>query len=128
MGELPMRRCRDGQELPSSIGERVCRFLWQQPDVDLLQGSGLEFEPRVSNDDSPSMPDAEVGPALRTDGKGPGAPLALVDKKEASSVDDGRSRPAPVKLGSFDQGANWKEGLRESKDAKAAINQDRSMM
>jgi len=135
--ELPMRRCRDGQELPSSVGERVCRFLWQQPDVDLLQGSGLEFEPRANYDDTP-LPDAEIGSALRADGKGPGAPLALEDKKEVSGMDDGRSRPAPVKLGSFDQGANWKEGLRESKDAKAmasgsssvlaAINKDRSMM
>eukprot|EP00404_Azadinium_spinosum_P052280 CAMPEP_0180766000 /NCGR_PEP_ID=MMETSP1038_2-20121128/39263_1 /TAXON_ID=632150 /ORGANISM="Azadinium spinosum, Strain 3D9" /LENGTH=334 /DNA_ID=CAMNT_0022800485 /DNA_START=55 /DNA_END=1056 /DNA_ORIENTATION=- len=25
--DLPVRRCRDGQELPSSVGERLCRFL-----------------------------------------------------------------------------------------------------
>lgn len=112
--DLPMRRCRDGQELPSSVGEQLCRFLWQQPDVDLLQGSGLAFEPRSMLDDAPPTPEHESARA-------PAPPLAIADKKE-DPVDDGRSRPAPAKLGSFDQaGSVWKEGqTRPSKEKLAA--------
>jgi len=101
--DLPVRRCRDGQELPASVGERLCRFLGQQPDEDLLKGSELEFEPRVSYEhlalqDGPSKPEA---------------PLALEDDtKEFLPVPEGpaRPRPAPVPLGTFQ---------REAKEGKA---------
>lgn len=102
-GELvPVRRCRDGQELTSSVGEVLCRFLWQQPTADLLKGSYLEFEPRV-NYAQLAIPD--VSKTNGTTGASnasmvSGAPLALEDSKKLG--DDGnRSRPAPEKLGSF---------------------------
>ena len=28
----PVRKGKDGQELPASVGERLCRFLWSQKD------------------------------------------------------------------------------------------------
>jgi len=107
--DLPVRRCRDGQELPSSVGERLCRFLWQQADADLLKGSELEFEPRVSYDvfPPPLARDLEVGANGRRGGveANAGAPLAIEDvKKDArSQEDDERARPAPVPLGTFNQ-------------------------
>lgn len=112
--DQPVRRCRDGQELPSSVGERLCRFLWQQPDVDLLKGSDLEFEPRVSYEYP--LPDQEA-PAVGTiqtaelkTNIGDSAPLAIEDVKQGSNEqDDDRSRPAPVPLGTFQ---------REVKDEK----------
>jgi len=98
--DLPVRRCRDGQELPSSVGERLCRFLWQQPEVDLLQGSELELEPRVRYD-LPALPapGAEPEPAAAP-------PLAIEDakKEEEGEQDANRPRPAPVPLGTFQRG------------------------
>jgi hypothetical protein len=102
--DLPVRRCRDGQELPSSVGERLCRFLWQQPFTDLLKGTDLEFEPRVSYDLPPRTQEGDVGNGaiLERDVKTEApAPLALEDKKVAVPEPDDRSRPAPVALGTF---------------------------
>lgn len=103
--DLPVRRCRDGQELPSSVGERLCRFLWQQPFTDLLKGTDLEFEPRVSYDPPTRTPqENDVGNGgipereVKTDAA---VPLALEDKKDAVPEPDDRSRPAPVALGTF---------------------------
>merc|ERR1719387_2559399 len=48
--DLPVRRSRDGQELPSDVGERLGRLLWQQADADLLRGTELESEQRVVYD------------------------------------------------------------------------------
>lgn len=114
--DLPVRRCRDGQELPSSVGERLCRFLWQESTYDLLRGSELEFEPRVDPWEPP--------PAIKENGE-PGAPkgageapangatpLALEDAKKDGNrdQDDGGSRPAPTPLGTFQQeGPQWKQ-------------------
>merc|ERR1719277_2238459 len=79
--DLPVRRCRDGQELPSSVGEVLCRFLWQQPEADLLKGSDLEFEPRVSYEYPPALPkDADFGsPPASAPPAAAAAPLALED-------------------------------------------------
>lgn len=112
--DAPVKRCRDGQELPSSVGERLCRFLWQQPYGDLLRGSEMEFETRV--DYSKRLDTASAGkegPAVRN-GKAdpkPGAPLALEDarvdggKKDAESAGGKResdpSRLAPAHVGTF---------------------------
>lgn len=41
---LPLRKSRDGQELPREIGETLCGLLWSQPDANLLKGSHMEFE------------------------------------------------------------------------------------
>merc|ERR1712151_70506 len=92
--DLPVHRCRDGQELPSSVGERLCRFLWRQPDADLLAGSSLMFEPRLALVDiTPAKPPL---PAPTE------APLAIEDsKKRGDETNGNRSRPAPEKLGSF---------------------------
>jgi len=100
--DLPVRRCRDGQELPSSVGERLCRFLWQQPEADLLQGSELEFEPRVRYDLS-AQP-ASGGQSRTAEPEAAAAPLAIEDAKKEGEQDDGRSRPAPVPLGTFQRG------------------------
>lgn len=111
--DSPVRRCRDGQELPSSVGERLCRFLWQQPEVDLVKGSDLEFEPRVSYDyPLPAPKDQDAATTGRpTDGStkvgsgaAPCAPLALEDERRADhsqSRADDRARPAPIPLGTF---------------------------
>merc|ERR1719416_379708 len=67
--DTPVRRCRDGQELPSSVGETLCRFLWQQPQVDLLKGDDL---PDLPKDHDELRRDAQAAqPAA--------APLALED-------------------------------------------------
>lgn len=106
--DLPVRRCRDGQELPSSVGERLCRFLWQQPDCDLLQGSDLEFEPRVRYD-LPALPapgDAQQPPNSGGEPEQQAAPLAIEDaKKEGGEQEDSRARPAPAPLGTFQREA-----------------------
>lgn len=100
--DLPVRRCRDGQELPSSVGERLCRFLWQQGDADLLAGSQFELEPRY---EAPRLAlQDSSGDAGRRQGNGAVAvtppPLALEDARTKEDMDDSRSRPAPEKLGS----------------------------
>jgi len=180
--DLPVRRCRDGQELPSSVGERLCRFLWQQGEVDLLKGTALEFEPRVSYEypSGLSLKEEEAVPCnggngeqrapmcpkghplvavtpkydwtcglcrahstagtklwecrtcklemcARCSSKGSAnAPLALEDSKGAAERAEAAeaaeraasARPAPAKIGSFDQGANWKEGLGKLAQAR----------
>lgn len=110
--DLPVHRCRDGQELPGSVGERLCRFLWQQNDEDIVKGSDLEFEPRVRYEFPTEEPKDQLAEA----------PLALEDAKKdsvepspfaAGEIDDpARPRPAPVVLGTFQ---------RHAKDGKAAL-------
>lgn len=107
--DLPVRRCRDGQELPSSVGERLCRFLWQQADTDLLKGSELEFEPRVRYDPPPPMlGDLKTGVNARQGGleehkTNASVTLALEDVKKDGErqENDERARPAPAPLGTF---------------------------
>merc|ERR1740121_2009778 len=99
--DLPVRRCRDGQELPSSVGEVLCRFLWQQPEVDLVKGSELEFEPRVSYEYPPVAPkDVATEAKPEASAAPPAVPLALEDKTDERGPDDS-ARPAPVPLGTF---------------------------
>jgi len=107
--DLPVRRCRDGQELPSSVGERLCRFLWQQAEVDLVKGSDFEFEPRVSYEHPvPSLKDAADATQDTSKASDSAAPLALEDAHRPSesaaleaSMPDDHSRPAPERLGTF---------------------------
>jgi len=95
--DLPVRRCRDGQELPSSVGERLCRFLWQQADTDLLKGTELEFE-RVRYDLPPQQGGLEEHKTNATS-----VTLAIEDvKKDGERQEDNeRVRPAPAPLGTF---------------------------
>mmetsp|Transcript_136451 Transcript_136451/g.272141 ORF Transcript_136451/g.272141 Transcript_136451/m.272141 type:complete len:571 (+) Transcript_136451:121-1833(+) len=100
--DLPVRRCRDGQELPSSVGERLCRFLWQQTDTDLLKGTELKFEP------PPMLGDLKMGVNERHGGPeeqkaNTSVTLAIEDTKKDSDRqgDDERARPAPAPLGTF---------------------------
>jgi hypothetical protein len=110
---LPAGRSRDGQDLSSSAGESLCRFLWQQPTSDILQGSDLEFEPR---DEPPGVLTAGELPERQSSGdrakanSGASAPLALEDasKKDAMEADDGRERPAPMKMDTFNRDGSWK--------------------
>jgi len=90
--DLPVRRGKDGTELPSSVGERLCRYLWQQPYSDLLKGSDMEFEPPAIADAPRQVNGASAPPA---------AALALEDVKKDNYDDAGRARPAPEKIGSF---------------------------
>eukprot|EP00931_Biecheleriopsis_adriatica_P088440 TRINITY_DN62766_c0_g1_i1.p1 TRINITY_DN62766_c0_g1~~TRINITY_DN62766_c0_g1_i1.p1 ORF type:complete len:573 (-),score=96.16 TRINITY_DN62766_c0_g1_i1:56-1774(-) len=111
--DQPVSRGKDGQELPASVGERLCRFLWQQPEEDLLKGSDLEFEPRVSYD----------YPAGETKEQEIQAPLALEDvkKDDGTEIDEGPRgpRPAPVPLGTFQREA--KEGKVRLGSTKAPV-------
>eukprot|EP00927_Polykrikos_kofoidii_P035313 TRINITY_DN29905_c0_g1_i1.p1 TRINITY_DN29905_c0_g1~~TRINITY_DN29905_c0_g1_i1.p1 ORF type:complete len:612 (+),score=94.89 TRINITY_DN29905_c0_g1_i1:111-1946(+) len=114
--DLPVRRCKDGQELPSSVGECLCRFLWQQLHTDVLKGSDLEFEPRVNYDEPPFLPPlpahADSGRSGASQVQSSSAPLAIEDVKQDSGngscngVDNSadvanQSKPAPEKIGSF---------------------------
>lgn len=119
--DQPVRRCRDGQELPSSVGERLCRFLWQVPDVDLLKGTDLEFEPRESYAYPPPVPpvppeapaaeSSQAAAAARAEGGSGAPPFAVEDLRQSGNEQEGdRSRPAPVPLGTFQ---------REAKDERA---------
>jgi len=102
--DLPVRRCRAGQEIPSSVGEQLCRFLWQQAEVDLLKGSELEFEPRASYEyPVPALKDNDVALHKDADKANGGGPLAIEDVKKDG--DDDRSRPAPAPLGTFQREA-----------------------
>jgi len=96
--ELPVGRCRDGQELPASVGERLCRLLWQQNEVDLVKGSDFEFEPRVSYEH------LAKGGALAlengTQDEPPPRPKSPEGKRRAPSPE--APRPAPERLGTFD--------------------------
>lgn len=115
---LPVRRCRDGQDLATTCGEVFCRFLWQQPTIDICQGSELEFEPRFTYDPSTALALTDQGGDQSTSaggserGKVPSpAALALEDGKKDDSrrdADDGRSRPAPVRMGTFTSDGSWK--------------------
>ncbi|CAJ1345734.1 unnamed protein product [Effrenium voratum] len=101
--DKPVRQGKDGQELPASVGERLCRFLWQERDEDILKGSELEFEPRVRYE-YPEPKEQEEAP-----------PLALEDaKKDESPVRDARPRPAPVPLGTFQDAKRGKVRLTTS--------------
>jgi len=106
--DLPVQRCRDGQELPSSIGERLCRLLWQQSEVDLVKGSDFEFEPRVSYEHLAK----EVGRSSTPKD----SPLALEDARSAedrerTTLVDDRVRPAPERLGTFDAAAKARNAV-----------------
>lgn len=106
--DLPVRRSKDGQELPPSVGERLCRFLWQQPSDDLLKGSDLEFEPRVSYDyPTAAAPPEEKRPKEKAVAP---KPLAIEDSFTVQ-----KDRPAPVPLGTFQREA------REGKVRNAAV-------
>jgi hypothetical protein len=103
--DLPVRRGRDGQELPSSVGERLCRFLWQQPYADLLKDSGLELEPRARYDAPlPALKDAEPPPSGDAGNAGhsgaKGKSQSSAGPAPVEEVDE-RARPAPVPLGTF---------------------------
>lgn len=119
--DLPVMRCRDGQDLPSSVGERLCRFLWQQANVDLLRGTDLEFEPRTNylmNEcllPSPRENTFNGGEIIKptevASKANAGAVLALEDvKKDTGEPDDARARPAPAPMGTFQRdGPEWKQ-------------------
>lgn len=120
--DLPVMRCRDGQELPSSVGERLCRFLWQQSSVDPLRGTDLEFEPRVNYlmNDAPLPAPRDNGFCNGVESNRPpelsakaaaGPVLALEDaKKDGGEPDDMRARPAPAPMGTFQRdGPEWKQ-------------------
>lgn len=113
---LPVRRCRDGQELPSSVGERLCRFLWQQPEADLLKGSDLEFESQVSCEQPAAIQDV-AAPGGSSNAPEP-APKEVAQesavKKEEVEADDGRSRPAPARIGTFQREASWMDQRNSS--------------
>lgn len=122
---LPVRRSRDGQDLTSSAGEVLCRFLWQQPNADLLIGTDLEFEPQVDYDvlairdqDREQMSSNTSNDKSRESfGKAsppPSAPLALEDSRKngRDAPDDGRERPAPVAMGTFDRDGSWKHQVQ----------------
>lgn len=115
--DLPVRRSKDGQELPPSVGERLCRFLWQQPTDDLLKGSELEFEPRVSYEYQMAPPQAkEASPLDKTQAQA--KPLALEDAAaEAVRV---ANRHAPVPLGTFQREA--KEGKIRTGGGNAPVS------
>lgn len=137
--DLPVRRCRDGQELPSSVGERLCRFLWQQVETDLLQGTELELEPRVRYD-LPALPApepekeeaAEKAEGESGSGKAAEAGPEAGEKKESGAQENGRSRPAPERLGTFQRGQDrgatpvaWGKALASgSSSLLAAVNED----
>mmetsp|Transcript_87009 Transcript_87009/g.153873 ORF Transcript_87009/g.153873 Transcript_87009/m.153873 type:complete len:545 (-) Transcript_87009:48-1682(-) len=110
--DLPVGRCKDGQELPPSVGERLCRFLWQHPDEDLLKGSDFEFEPRVRYDTEEPKEEEEV-------------PLALEDSKKDSDEPEAegpsRPRPAPVPLGTFQREAKEGKVRLGSSNAPVAV-------
>lgn len=119
--DLPVRRCRDGQELPGSVGERLCRFLWQHSDEDIVKGSDLEFEPRVRYEFPTEEPKDQMAEA----------PLALEDAKKDTAKqssleggDDGRPRHAPVPLGTFQTHA--KQG--KAKKASALASKSSSLL
>lgn len=139
--DLPVRRCRDGQELPSSVGEILSRFLWQQPYHDLLKGSELEFESRVdySKPQAAAIKDAE--PAQSQDRKAKpkpdkNAPLALEDQNGKKEKDP--SRPAPAHMGTFSRDVisrrSYRDGpaaaplgrplVSKSSSLMAALNED----
>mmetsp|Transcript_33258 Transcript_33258/g.52947 ORF Transcript_33258/g.52947 Transcript_33258/m.52947 type:complete len:585 (-) Transcript_33258:52-1806(-) len=119
---LPVRRSRDGQDLTSSAGEVLCRFLWQQANADLLIGTDLEFEPRVDYDilairdqerDQLSSANNEKTRESFPKASPPSAPLALEDvRKNGDAADDGRERPAPVAMGTFDRDGSWKHQVQ----------------
>ncbi|CAE7285827.1 CPSF30 [Symbiodinium natans] len=101
----PVRRGKDGQELPASVGERLCRFLWQADDEDILKGSEFQFEPRVQYE-YPEEKEAEA------------APLALEDVKkdtmESPPRGPAKPRPAPVPLGTFQDAKRGKVRLNST--------------
>lgn len=131
--DLPVHRCRDGQDLPPTTGETLCRFLFQQPSSDLLRGSDLEY---VQYD--PLEDQERAGPPMTSESSkvAPApAPLALEDtKKDAAGgeVDDGSDRPAPARMGTFQSDGSWKsQGVQVGKalasgssSLLAAMNED----
>eukprot|EP00928_Gymnodinium_smaydae_P053385 TRINITY_DN37390_c0_g1_i1.p1 TRINITY_DN37390_c0_g1~~TRINITY_DN37390_c0_g1_i1.p1 ORF type:complete len:637 (-),score=115.43 TRINITY_DN37390_c0_g1_i1:56-1966(-) len=131
--EVPVRRCRDGQELPSSVGERLCRFLWQQADVDLLRGTSFEFEPRF-NYDLPMLAlqdDRSNGDAAKANGHDAAAAAPALALEDADKKDSDRRRPAPEKLGSFQAKPAKTSGVSVGKalasgssSLLAAVNED----
>lgn len=109
--DQPVRKGKDGQELPASVGERLCRFLWSEPEEDILRGSELEFEPRVRYEYRMPSPERNEAP-----------PLALEDTKQdegSPERDPARPRPAPFPLGTFQDAKRGK--VRLSSAAPVAV-------
>lgn len=125
--DLPVLRCRDGQDLAPTCGETLCRFLWQQPNIDICRGSNLEFEPKVSyelpydpareqtrrQEDRQELPSAPRAGSIAEGSKAnvaASAPLALEDASasKAGEAGGGPARPAPVRMGTFQNDGSWK--------------------